>query len=34
VDTGGFAPWKGGGVDRLLMKLEFGRLRDDGYDII
>jgi hypothetical protein len=34
VDTGGFEPWKGGGVDRLLMKLEFGRMRDDGYDII
>lgn len=35
VDTGGFEPWKGGGVDRLLMKLEFGRVRDDaGYDII
>ena len=34
VETGGFEPWKGGGVDRLLMKLEFGRLRDDGYDII
>lgn len=34
VETGGFEPWKGGGVDRLLMKLEFGRLRNDGYDII
>jgi hypothetical protein len=34
VETGGFEAWKGGGVDRLLMKLEFGRLRDDGYDII
>jgi hypothetical protein len=34
VDTGGFEPWKGGGVDRLLMKLEFGRMADDGYDII
>jgi hypothetical protein len=34
VDTGGFEPWKGGGVDRLLMKLEFDRMRDDGYDII
>lgn len=35
VETGGFEPWKGGGVDRLLMKLEFGRLRDDGgYDIV
>ncbi|GAB7330963.1 hypothetical protein MBLNU13_g02474t1 [Cladosporium sp. NU13] len=36
VETGGFEPWKGGGVDRLLMKLEFGRVRDDGYgyDII
>lgn len=34
VETGGFEPWKGGGVDRLLMKLEFGRLQEDGYDII
>lgn len=34
VETGGFEPWKGGGVDRLLMKLEFGRLRDDGYDVV
>ena len=34
VDTGGFEPWRGGGVDRLLMKLEFGRMRDDGYDVI
>lgn len=36
VETGGFEPWKGGGVDRLLMKLEFGRVRDVGYgyDII
>jgi hypothetical protein len=34
VGTGGFEPWKGGGVDRLLMKLEFGRMRDDGYDTI
>nr|OQO24882.1 hypothetical protein B0A51_06891 [Rachicladosporium sp. CCFEE 5018] len=34
METGGFEPWKGGGVDRLLMKLEFGRVRDDGYDIV
>jgi hypothetical protein len=34
VETGGFEPWKGGGVDRLLMKLEFGRMRDEGHDII
>lgn len=35
VETGGFEPWKGGGVDRLLMKLEFGRMREDGgYDIV
>lgn len=34
VDTGGFEPWKGGGVDRLLMKLEFGRVREDGFDLI
>ena len=30
---GGFEPWKGGGVDRLLMKLEFGRMVEDGIDI-
>lgn len=30
----GFEPWKGGGVDRLLMKLEFGRMADEGYDIV
>lgn len=34
VETGGFEPWKGGGVDRLLMKLEFGRVKEDGYDIV
>ena len=33
-DTGGFEPWKGGGVDRLLMKLEFGRMADEGYDVV
>lgn len=33
VETGGFEPWKGGGVDRLLMKLEFGRVREDGFDL-
>lgn len=31
---GGFEAWKGGGVDRLLMKLEFGRMADEGYDIV
>ena len=30
----GFEPWKGGGVDRLLMKLEFGRMVEDGFDIV
>lgn len=34
VDTGGFEPWKGGGVDRLLMKLEFGRVREDSFDLL
>ena len=27
----GFSAWKGGGVDRLLMKLEFGRMTSDGF---
>lgn len=37
---GGFEPWKGGGVDRLLMKLDFGASanevveEDDGFDLI
>lgn len=30
----GFEPWKGGGVDRLLMKLEFGRMVEEGFDIV
>jgi hypothetical protein len=30
----GFEPWKCGGVDRLLMKLEFGRVQVEGFDII
>ena len=30
----GFEPWKGGGVDRLLMKLEFGRMVEGGFDIV
>lgn len=29
-----FKPWKGGGVDRLLMKLEFGRMAVDEYDLV
>ena len=29
-----FEPWKGGGVDRLLMKLEFGRMTEEGYDTV
>ncbi|KAK3678076.1 hypothetical protein LTR78_002171 [Recurvomyces mirabilis] len=35
-ESGGFEPWKGGGVDRLLMKLEFGRMRDEemGWDVV
>lgn len=32
--SGGFEPWKGGGVDRLLMKLEFGRMVEEGFDIV
>ncbi|KAL1636372.1 hypothetical protein SLS58_009865 [Diplodia intermedia] len=37
---GGFEPWKGGGVDRLLMKLDFGASAneevddDEGFDLI
>lgn len=27
--VGDFVPWKGGGVDRLLMKLDFGRTNDE-----
>jgi len=34
AETGGFEPWKGRGVGRLLMKLEFGRMRDDGYEFV
>lgn len=35
IERGGYEPWKGGGVERLLMKLEFGRLREgEGYAII
>ncbi|KAF2767590.1 hypothetical protein EJ03DRAFT_145494 [Teratosphaeria nubilosa] len=33
VESGGFESWKGGGVDRLLMKLEFGRMTEEGFDI-
>ncbi|KAK3617441.1 hypothetical protein LTR56_012753 [Elasticomyces elasticus] len=33
-ESGGFEPWKGGGVDRLLMKLEFGRVPDGAFDIV
>ena len=33
VESGEFEPWKGGGLDRLLMKLEFGRTTEEGYDI-
>ncbi|KAK4544376.1 hypothetical protein LTR36_004267 [Oleoguttula mirabilis] len=34
ADGGGFEAWKGGGVDRLLMKLEFGRMVEDGFDLV
>ncbi|KAK5165050.1 uncharacterized protein LTR77_009147 [Saxophila tyrrhenica] len=34
MESGGFEPWKGGGVDRLLMKLEFGRMTVDEYDLV
>ena len=30
----GFEPWKGGGVDRLLMKLEFGRMVDEELNLL
>lgn len=30
----GFEAWKGGGVDRLLMKLEFGRMVEEGFDLV
>ncbi|KAK4900071.1 hypothetical protein LTR27_002834 [Elasticomyces elasticus] len=33
-ESGGFEPWKGGGGDRLLMKLEFGRMPDGAFDIV
>jgi len=33
MESGGFEPWKGGGVDRLLMKLEFGRMVEDAFDL-
>lgn len=29
-----FEPWKGGGVDRLLMKLEFGRLVEEDLNVV
>lgn len=34
VVEGGFEPCKAGGVDRLLMKLEFGRAAEGGFDIV
>lgn len=34
IERGDFEVWKGGGVDRLLMKLEFGRMLADDYAII
>lgn len=33
-EAGDFEVWKGGGVDRLLMKLDFGKVLDDSYDIV
>lgn len=33
VEDGDFEVWKGGSVDRLLMKLEFGRMVNAGYEI-
>lgn len=29
-----FEPWKSGGVDRLLMKLEFGRVEEGGFQLL
>ncbi|KAI7692210.1 Ubiquitin-activating enzyme E1, partial [Hortaea werneckii] len=34
ADSGGYEPWKGGGVDTLLMKLEFGRVRSDALPVV
>ncbi|KXL43563.1 hypothetical protein M433DRAFT_192742 [Acidomyces richmondensis BFW] len=34
VESGSFEPWKGGGVDRLLMKLEFGRMVERSFDLV
>jgi len=34
AENGGFEPWKGGGVDRLLMKLEFRRMTEGDFDIV
>lgn len=31
-EEGDFEVWKGGGVDRLLMKLEFGRMVNEGME--
>lgn len=28
-DTGGFEPWRAGGLDHLLIKLEYGKMSDD-----
>lgn len=33
-ERGDFEIWKGGGVDRLLMKLEFGRMANENFDIV
>ncbi|KAK3114331.1 hypothetical protein LTR53_007458 [Teratosphaeriaceae sp. CCFEE 6253] len=33
AESGAFEPWKGGGVDRLLMKVDFGRVSDYDYDL-
>ena len=34
AESGGFEAWKGSGVERLLMKLDYGRMRDDAYDVV
>ena len=34
VESGGYEPWTGGGVDTLLMKLEFGRMTEEGFDLV
>lgn len=33
-ESAGFEPWRGGGVDRLLMKLEFGRVDEAATQLV